>query len=248
MSIEIYTYRRWQCFALAISSFVVQIQVAMAQEVPVAQLVIDVKILAAFVDEPCHHFESAKNAILRGDNMQAAHHLRTASAFLQLESFRATAVTRLPLNTSIRELQGMAASLESKPVGSMVVLEQAFARAHYALAGHHCVQSAHQCCRPSSFESKQAVRRAGQDLSAATTHLRYGALWAGEKPDEDTIRALDSARSSAKQMIRTGAVPQKSFVRTIQSVRGKLEDLAGRKIMLAPPLTEHDKLGPSIFR
>ncbi len=218
------------------------------RKLPVLQVAVDEDILAAFVDEPCRQFEAARDKVLLGENRQAAQHLRIASAFLRLELARARADSKLALEASVSELQRLADAVENKQLKTVQVLQQAFARAHYALAGHHCINSAHRCCQPAALTDKQEMSRVGYDINAAAIHLKHGEFWGGIKPNEDTLRVLDVAQLSAEQLINFGEVPQSDVVNAIQSVRNKLEKLTGRRISLAPPLTDDDTLGSSIFR
>jgi hypothetical protein len=218
------------------------------RRLPATQIAIDEDILTAFADEPCRNFEAARDAFVRGENRQAAHNLRTASAFLRLEAARATADGKLAIDASVRELQRLAVAIDNNQVRAVEVLQQAFARAHYALAGHHCIKSAHRCCQPAAFENERSMNRIGHDLNAAATHLKRGALWAGSEPDTETLSALNTARFSAERLIRMGETQQDEVTRAIHSVRDNLEKFTGRKIMLAPPLVADDDLGPSIIR
>jgi len=52
------------------------------RKLPAIQIAIDEDILAAFVDEPCRHFEAARDSFVLGESRQVAQHLRIASAFL----------------------------------------------------------------------------------------------------------------------------------------------------------------------
>lgn len=237
--------------ALAASYFVIQLDGAAAQNkirrLPPIQIAIDEDILAEFVDEPCRNFEAANDAFAHGENSQAAQHLRVAMAFLRLESARATADGKTALDASVLELQRLAVAVEDNQVRTVDVLQQAFARAHFALAGHHCIKSAHRCCQPSAFHDKQEMNRMGRDLNAAAIHLERGTLWAGSGLDEETQKALDATQFSAERL-QVGEAPQSEVVHAIRSVRDRLEKVTGRKIMLAPAVAGDDKLGPSIFR
>ncbi len=240
------------CTALAVSCFVIQPDGAAAQNkirrLPPVQIGVDEDILMEFVDEPCRNFEAAKEAFARGESSRSAHYLRIATAFLRLESARATADGKPPLDASVFELQRLALAVENNQVRTVDMLQEAFARAHYALAGHHCIKSAHRCCQPSAFGDKQQMNRVGHDLKAAANHLERGAFWAGGGLDEDTRKALSATQSSAEQLIQIREVPQGEVVQAIRSVRDKFQDVTGRRIMLAPPLAGDDKLGPSIVR
>ena len=51
-----------------------------------AKIEIDEDILATFIDKPCHHFEAAREGFMTGEVKQAAGHLNSATAYLQLEA------------------------------------------------------------------------------------------------------------------------------------------------------------------
>ncbi len=236
----------WLLIAIAVgaTTTVAQEQV---NRLPPARITIDEDILAAFVDEPCHHFESARDAFSKGQTAPAAEHLRTASAFLRLEAARATPDGKAAIDVSVDDLQRLAVAIQNNQIESAGVLDQAFARAHYALASHHCVKSAHRCCRVATFENQEERKRAGHDLHAATTHLERGLQWAGEDLDEETRRSIEASRLTASQLINQTGGSQTNVQRVIHGLHRKLEGLTGRKIMLAQPITD-DKLGPSVFR
>lgn len=216
--------------------------------VPSAQITIDEDILAAFVDEPCHHFESVRDRFLAGDAKQASEHLRTAAAFLQLEAARAAPDGKAALEASIAELGRLAGAVEDGRIDTVQVLEHAFGRAHYALAGHHCIKSAHRCCHPATFQDKQESARAGRDLQAATVHLNKGSWWSGGELDEQTQDLLGRAQLTADHLIWRDSSSRGEVDRTIRAVRGKLEEMSGLRIMLAPPLPRDKNVAPSILR
>ena len=216
---------------------------------PPARVLIDEDILAAFVDEPCHHFEAARNRFGAGDSKQTADHLRTAAAFLRLEAARATPDGKGALDASIAEIKRLAVAVQNSQVESVQVLEQAFARAHYALASHHCIKSAHRCCRPATFQDKQELARAGWDLKAATVHFNRGSLWAGSELDEETRNLIAGGQLTADQLIRQDSSSQSDVQHAIHALHGKLEKISGLKIMLAQPLPpEEDRSSFPDFR
>lgn len=229
--------------AFGVTTTVAQEQI---QRLPPVQITIDEDILVAFVDEPCRHFEAARDQFIARQYPQAAEHLRKASAYLRLEAARGSVPGRAALNASVRELQAMALAVERGQVRSVDTLQQTFARAHYALASHHCIKSAHRCCRPATFADEQEMTRTGHDLKSATRHLSRGLLWAGNEQDKETQQALSAAQVTADKLIRQDGGSQTDVERTIHRLHGKLEGLTGRKIMLAEPLTPSD--APSIFR
>lgn len=215
---------------------------------PRTSVTIDERILAAFVDEPCRHFEAAKQAFITGQQTPAANHLRIAAAHLQLESARAHPDAKAELEASIAELGRMAAALERSEVTSLDALGKVFSRAHFALAGHHCVKSSYSCCQASSQPHPKLNEQAGLDLKAAANHMQQGLAWSGIESDEQLSRLVRAAHISANDLMQDGRATHGKAKHAIRSIRNKLEGFTGLKISLAPPLSERDDSGPSLFR
>ncbi len=213
-----------------------------------AKIEIDEDILAFFIDKPCHHFEAARDSFVRGKVKQTAEHLRHAVAYLRLEAARATPNGKTALETSIAELNRLADVVEKKQVKSVRTLEQAFARAHYALSGHHCIKSNHRCCQVATFQDKQEIARTGQDLKAATFHFRKGAEWEYGKLDEETLKLLEKTKISANQLIQKKHGTRREVRKNIHVIHDKLEKVTGLKFNIAPSKIAEDDAGPSLFK
>jgi len=212
------------------------------------QITIDEDILAVFVDEPCDHFQRARDTYLAGDAKVSAKELRTAAAYLRLEAARATPEGHNDLESSIRELQQLADAVENHQVPSVQRLERAFARAHLALANHYCLNSARRGCQTETLRTQQDRTRARQDLKAAVANLRHGLRWTGDVPDVQLGRTLDTSQTTAGRAGQPEEGSPTELMRVVQSLRAKLEELTGRKIMLAQPPAKQDPFGASVFR
>lgn len=213
-----------------------------------AKIEIDEDILAFFIDKPCHHFEAARDSFVAGKVKQTAKHLRDAVAYLRLEAARATPNGKTALEASIAELKQLADVVEKEQVKSVRTLEQAFARAHYALSGHHCIKSNHRCCQVATFQDKQEIARTGQDLKAATFHFRKGAEWEYGELDEKTLELLDNAKLSANQLIQQKRGSRRKVRKNIHAVHDRLEKVTGLKFKIAPSVIAEDDAGPSLFK
>jgi len=218
------------------------------RRLPPSQLVIDPAILASFTDEPCHHFEEARTRLGAARPGEAAEHLRIGAAFLKLEAARATPQGHEPLAASIRELDKLAEAVEQGLVRTTTPLDAAFMRAHYALAEHHCTKAAHRCCQTEAFQHPGESQRVSQDLRAAATHLERASKWAKQEIDPETRELLNSSHLAANAVSSDARQGHSKAVQAITALGGKLEELTGRKVMLAPQVTKADDLGPSLFR
>lgn len=212
-----------------------------------SEVVIDESILDALVDEPCHHFEAALHELTAGRPAATAEHLRTASAYLRLESARAIVPSKAALDASVRELQVLAAQVERGQIRAEESLRQAFARAHFALADHHCVRSAHCCCQPGASEQPTIMSQASRELGAAATHLQQGLQWQRGKLDDSSRSAIAAAQNAARRMLQEQKMSGGEAMQSVRNLHKRLEGLTGRKIMLAPPVVDKSELAPSIF-
>lgn len=213
-----------------------------------AKIEIDEDILATFIDKPCHHFEAARETFVTGEVKQAAKHLRDAVSYLRLEAARATPDGEAALDASIAELKRLANSVEANRVKAVLTLEQAFSRAHYALAGHHCIKSNHRCCQVATFQDKQEMVRTGRDLKAATFHFEKGSQWASGKLDEKTVKLLEEAKLTANRLIQQNRGAQRKVRKNIHAIHDQLENITGLKFKIAPPMIAEDDAAPSLFK
>ena len=204
---------------------------------PPRQLTISEDILTSFVDQPCYHFEQAHDKYLSGDRRAAANHLRIGAAFLKLEAARATEEGRKGLTASIRELEQLAFAIEYLQVRTVDTLDKAFANAHFAMAGHHCISSAHRCCQQCSFSDKQEMTNVGQDLKSAAVHLQNGSRWSGNAISQETKKVLSSTFATADGLIAGKTVTQPRALGVIGAFRQRFEDLTGRRLLIAPAPT-----------
>lgn len=212
---------------------------------PPSKILVDADILSAFAEKPCEEFCAARDQYLAGDYVKAAGHLRTASAFLQLEAARADIRSRSELEGSIRELTQLARKLENGEVRAFDVLRQAFERAHIALAGHYVFASSLRCCQLETPHKQRDATATGLELRAASTHFEHAAMWRGDEVDEESQRSLDAARRAAEQLIDSGDLAPLTTQnryrlltdtqRRIGQLHRTLEKFTGRKIQLARP-------------
>lgn len=212
-----------------------------------SKVMIDAELLAAFVNKPCENFQSARTAFLAGNHQKCAEYLRTASAFMRLESARADDASRLAIEKSIGELERLASAVEKGEVQLYSDLQKAFVAAHLALSSHHCVQSSHCCCQLEKGDQEGDVACVCRELNAATIHLEQATMWKNGKLDAESQRTIQAAHRAAEQWM-TGddwssqqpkAENRKRMLsgmrQRISTLHQKLESLTGRSIQIARP-------------
>lgn len=163
-------------------------------EVPQGWILVEEDILIVFVDEPGEHFHKAREFFLKKDTKAVAAEIREGAAFLKLEAGRATGDGKKALMASVNELEKLADGVEKGTVTSAKELDDAFARAEYALAEHHYRKA------KESWAEKEA-KNTGHDLKAAAYHLENAFAWAGHKLEAGTIAVIDGVRLVAGKLI-----------------------------------------------
>lgn len=135
-------------------------------------LVADVVTWYPVSEEPQRHFGSAVEAYAKKDYKAAATEIRKAAGYVRLEAVRATGNARQALDSSVAELDQLAASVEKGAVKDEKLMDKAFANANHALALAHRTKAAESWAR-------KEYDKAGYELKAAAHGLESAAGWAG---------------------------------------------------------------------
>ncbi|MEP7153888.1 MAG: hypothetical protein ABI856_19460, partial [Nitrospira sp.] len=122
-------------------------------------LVTDVTTWYPVSEEPQRHFGSAIEAYAKKDYQAAATEIRKATSYVRLEAGRATGDAKQALQSSVAELDTLAASVEKDALKDATALEKAFTHSNYALAVAHRVKAAESWVR-------QEHGKAGDELKA----------------------------------------------------------------------------------
>jgi hypothetical protein len=157
-------------------------------------VVIDEEVWVVLVDEPAHHFSRAYEDFLKKDWKSSADEIRTANAYLKLEKTRATDEGKQALSASIQELDKLADNVESGSVSSIKSLDEAFARAHLALAKHHYLKAA------DAWKNKQ-TKIAGEALRASAYHLEQAMIWEGYDEEDLVVKVKSDTKVIADKLV-----------------------------------------------
>lgn len=184
--------------------------------VPEGWVLVEEDVLTVFVDSPGEHFHKARQSFLKKDYKAAAEEIRKGAAFLKLQAARAAVEGRKGLTVSVGELEKLAEDIEKGTVTSAKTLDNAFARAHHALAKHHYLKALDN-------KAKKDGRKLGHDLKAAARHLEHGLAWAGHELEAATVRIImDTGLLAGKLIEGTGWITEEV---------GKAIDKIGEEIM-----------------
>ena len=181
-------------------------------------VVIDDDVWFALANEPAHHFHRAYEGYVNEEFSASANEIRTAAAFLKLETGRATKETKKALVASAGELDRLADDVENGKVTSVTDIEQAFGRAHYALARHHYMKA------KEAWEKKQP-ETAGKALRAASSHLERAMVW-DEYGEEDLVdKVVTDTEIVADKLIEGTQLAPKDVDKALEDINTALNKL-----------------------
>lgn len=176
----------------------------------------------AIEDEPETRFHRAREYFFKDDMEAAAKEIRKAAVFLRLESGWATKEGKGGLIASALELDKLADKVQKGEVASVKELDDAFSRAHYALARHYYLKAA-------DSGVKQAYKKLGRELKAAVKHLKHALLWSGDKIESAFKEMMKEVHMLEEKWIGDEKRDQEEAGKAIDSVGQEIER-SGRKI------------------
>lgn len=168
--------------------------------------------------EPTAYFDQAKTAFEQKDNVTAAKDIRKAIAFIHLDEARATGSTKASLQAVTEDLAGLATTVENNQVTSASELDNAFVRAHQALATYHQTRAVEALTNQNSTE-------VGYELQAAADHLEQALRRSGHGTDSTSLSMIGDLRTLADQLIAGQSPDMTKMSQTLQSFGTTLEQL-----------------------
>jgi hypothetical protein len=193
-------------------------------------LVTDVTTWYPVSEEPQRHFTDAVAAYARKDYKAAAIDIRKATSYLRLEAGRATGGAKQELDSSIAQLDTLAATVEKGAVKDEQTMTKAFARADHALALEHRSKAAESWVR-------KEYEKAGYELKAAAHGLESAASWAGREEKADASATVADIRALGDKLAAGGAWTRDEVTKAFESLGNGINAL-GQKLgstKKAPP-------------
>jgi hypothetical protein len=123
---------------------------------------------------------------------------------------------------STQELGKLTDQVQKGTVRSARELDEAFARAHYALARYY------QSKAPESW-ARKAVPEAGQDLKAAAVHLEKALNWASHRLEAGGVQTIREWKQIGEKMEKGAGWVDAEVRKAIEGI-GKEIDETGHKI------------------
>ena len=157
-------------------------------------IVVDEQYWFPVVEKSVQHWQAAHEDFLKKDYLSAAQNIRKGTAFLKLETHRASGEVKTSLLASVEALDQLAKQVKQGQVQNVKVLDDAFAQGQLTAARFYETK-AQQAMSDSQFV------KTGYDLKAASHHLEAGAAWIGHQKETGLISALKDSRLVAEQLI-----------------------------------------------
>ena len=168
------------------------------------------------------HFADAVAAYAKKDYKAAATDIRKATRYLRLEADRATGDTRQELDSSVAQLDALAASVEKGAVKGEQSMTEAFARADHALALEHRSLAAESCAR-------KEYHQAGYELKAAAHALEGTAGWLGGEAKAGASATVADTRALGDKLAAGGTWTRDEVAEGFESLGNGINAL-GQKI------------------
>jgi hypothetical protein len=185
-------------------------------------LVTDVTTWYPVSEEPQRHFTAAVAAYAKKDYKAAAIDIRKATSYLRLEAGRATGGAKQELDSSIAQLDSLAASVEKGAVKDEQTMTKAFARADHALALEHRSKAAESWVR-------KEYDKAGYELKAAAHGLESAAGWVGGEAKAGASATVANTRALGDKLAAGGAWTRDEVTKGFESLGNGINAL-GQKI------------------
>lgn len=167
-------------------------------------------------------FQKAKQDYLDKNMNAAARQINKGAAYMREEAAKASDKGKEALTASAQELDKLADDMKKGAVTSKKRMEDAFARAHLALASNDHIQS-------TELWAKKEAAKAGTALESANKHLEKSIAWAGQKIEKGTNDVMKKSEEIALKLKKKGSLIADEVGKGLKDAGNEIEKL-GEKI------------------
>jgi hypothetical protein len=193
-----------RCLVIVLSAVVVLVsstlphsawaQAQPAGPAPPGYVLVEENVVITFANEARKSFRAAVADFLNRRMRAAAEEIRKGAACMKLEAARASGDSRKALMDSAQELEKLANDVQKAAVADLKELQNAFARAEYALARHHYLKAV-------ELRAKGDAQKTGRELQSAADYVDSGQVWLNQKMHEGVADAVNDTRLVAAKMV-----------------------------------------------
>ncbi len=166
-------------------------------------------------------FLKAKQAYLENNLNRAATYINDGAAYMKNQAQKASSKAKHSLNESARELEELAVDVKQGLVSSPKKIEDAFARAHLALASNEHI-------RATKSWSQKKYDQAGEALQSANEHVEKSLSWAGEKIEKGTTDVMTKSNELAAKLKQKGASVSEEAGKSLRDIGSSIENFKKR--------------------
>ncbi len=166
-------------------------------------------------------FQKAKQDYLDKNLHSASEHINKGAAFMKEQVGKASAKSKKALRESADELEQLAGDVKQGLVSSPKRIEDAFARAHLALASNEHV-------RATKSWSQKKYDQAGEALQSANEHVEKSLSWAGEKIEKGTTDVMTKSNELAAKLKQKGASVSEEAGKSLRDIGSSIENFKKR--------------------
>ncbi len=223
------------CVAAAVGGIGMVPTSALAQtQAAIDRGILDERPVSTVSESIGHDFEAARESFLAFDGREAAARIRRAIGTMQSRAGDATESGKETMNRSVTELQSLAAAVEQRRVASVQTLDEAFARANFALANNHLLAAIRA-------QNQQARQRLGEELNAAVTHFQQGTQRLGHTLRSDEQQMVQNTRQLAVNLVHGMGATTEEVAQGIRNFGQRLEQVQAVNSASQPtPLVTRD--------
>jgi hypothetical protein len=170
-----------------------------------------------FADKPEEQMLKARVDFDKKDFAAAARDVGTASAYVKVESGRASGAAKEAIRVADDQLDALVAQIGTGVVPSGTFLDQVFGRVHYTLANAHYLRA--------KREFSQNAPQTAPDLEEAVTHYQHAKRWLGEQIVAETASTLEAVHGLAGKLGLDQPVAKVDMDRELASLKLVLDNL-----------------------
>ena len=166
-------------------------------------------------------FLKAKQAYLENNLNHASTCISTGAVYMKNQAQKASSKAKKALDESARELEILANDVQQGLVSSPKKIEEAFARAHLALASNEHV-------RATQSWTQKKYEQAGEALQSANGHLEKSLNWTGGKIEKGTTDAMKKSNELATKLKQKGSSISEEAGKSLRDIGRSIDDFGKR--------------------
>jgi hypothetical protein len=187
----------------------------------------DRSLVTSSAGDMAREFDGARESFLNIDPRDAGARIRRVIASMQERAQDATDAGRGAIQKSVAELESLAGAIEQRRLSSVRPLDEAFARANFALANNHLLLAIRA-------QNQHARQRIGEELNSAVEHFQQGTQRLGGNLRKDEHQLIQNTRQLTGKLIHGVGATTDEIGQGIRSFGQRLEQVQAEDTLSQP--------------